>query len=63
MAPPSPCPGGVIAGPALPALAPGVALQPSVAIEHQPEKPVMSGSLSPSLYKVPWYPGLHPHVL
>jgi hypothetical protein len=36
----------------LPALAPGVALQPSVAIE-QPEKPVMSGSLSPSLYKVP----------
>ena len=53
MAPPSPCPGGVIAGPALPALAPGVALQPGVAIEHQPEKPVMSGSLSPSLYNVP----------
>ena len=36
---------GVIAGPALSAVAPGVALQPGTAVEHQPDVEVLACEL------------------
>jgi hypothetical protein len=42
----SSCSGGVVAGPAWPALAAGVALQPGGAVEHQPDVEVLARELA-----------------